>query len=111
MSKQLAGAASQLEWDNGDFEEDMDDPSEFEENESKAPQIPKKQGDRCKICHRNFPNLFIHLSRWSTNCRNEYGQEFEEIKKRKHDEQKAKKRKLNNDSYEINKDAIKKKKA
>ena len=105
-----AGAASQLEWDKGDFEEDIADHSEDEQNEFKAPpsKKQKKQAEACKICHNKFPNLFVHLSRWSKDCRSQYGKEFEEIKKRKEDEQKAKGKKRDSDRYEINKEDVNK---
>ena len=112
MSKNVAPIASHSEWDQGDFEEDSDDP--FEETESKTPQhystkFQSKKDDICKICLKKFSNLLLHLSRWSEKCRNEYGDEFEEIKKRKEDEQRVKELKRKHDNYEQNKNDIKKK--
>ena len=106
MSMNVARTASQTEWDKGDIDD-------FEENESKAkaskhqPKKFQRKKDTCKICQEKFSNLFMHLSR--SDCKDDYGEEYEEIKKRKHDEQKAKKRKFNDQSYERNKDACKKK--
>ena len=108
-------AAHQSEWDNGDFEEDVDDPSEVEENEFRAPpshsiKLQSKKEEACKICHKSFSNLFMHLSRWSENCRIQYGKEFDVIKKRKDDEQKARKRKREFERYENDIEDCKKKK-
>ena len=105
MSINVAGAACLSDWDMGDFEEDIDDLSEVEENEFKTPQPHSKnfqstKDETCKICQNKFSNLLLHLSRWSEACKDGYGDEFEKIKKMKEDEQRAKKRKLNSDSYE-----------
>ena len=109
----VATSQSQSEWDQGDFEEDVDYPSGVEEIESKAPKSQSKkiqinEGDICKICRKKFPNLFIHLSRWSKDCRSEYGKEFEEVEKNKNEKRRAKELKRKHESYKINKDDIKK---